>query len=45
MIIKKIYILVNKMIVILNSSIFQTLNRKTFSEMFVKGKIVIDAFN
>ena len=26
---------------ILNSSIFQTLNRKTFSGMFVKGKIVI----
>jgi serine/threonine protein kinase len=41
MIVKKIYILVNKMIVILDSSIFKTLNRKTFSGMFVKEKTVI----
>jgi len=43
MIVKNIYILVNKMTIILDSSIFSELNRGTFREMFkIKDTVVVN---
>jgi hypothetical protein len=41
MIVKKIYILVNKMTIILNNSIFDYLTIQTFNEMFKKEETVV----